>query len=71
MAKYTVIGYYADDDSLQVTGVIEGEHVVHGGEGEYCQPWATVVEADDYDHAEPLARADMASENGWDAEEDE
>lgn len=63
MTTYTVIGYYAHDDSLQVTGVIEGEHLVTGGEEEYCQPWATHVEAPDAAAAEAVARAEMAALN--------
>lgn len=66
---YTVIGYYADDDSIQITGVIEGDHEVAGGDDEYCQPWATVVEATDVYTAEALARADMEAEN--DQEDDQ
>jgi hypothetical protein len=60
---YTVIGYYAEDDSVQVTGVIEGDHDVTGGDDEYCQPWATVVEADHVLAAEAAARVEMTAAN--------
>ena len=61
---YTVIGYYAEDGSVQVTGVIEGEHPVVGGEGEFRQPWATFVKADSPGAAEAAARTEMAEANG-------
>lgn len=66
---YTVIGYYAEDDSVQVAGVVDGDHEVIGGNDEHCQPWATVVEADDLLAAEAIARAEMTAANDWDDDE--
>jgi hypothetical protein len=66
---YTVIGYYAEDDSVQVAGVVDGDHEVTGGDDEHCQPWATVVEADDVLAAQAAARAEMTAANGWEDED--
>lgn len=69
MAQFTVIGYYADDDSPQVTGVVEGIHAVTGGDTEQCQPWATHVDAADPEAAEALARSEMDAQNDPNDEE--
>lgn len=66
---YTVIGYYAEDDSVQVAGVVAGDHEVTGGNHEHCQPWATAVEADDVLAAEAVARAETNAVNGWEDNE--
>ena len=63
--RYTVVGFYDDSDTPQVAGVIEGEHMVSGGEDSGYQPWALHVDADDETGAEAVGLAEIREENGW------
>lgn len=55
MPKFTVIGYWDDDDYRRVVGVVEGEVEVGGGESiSEGGPFAEVVEAPDADAAEGM-----------------
>jgi hypothetical protein len=51
--KYTVVGFWNEEDKRHVVGVIKGEHDVRGGEDVYdAGLFAELVEADSYEDAE-------------------
>ncbi|GAB3863513.1 hypothetical protein GCM10028801_31320 [Nocardioides maradonensis] len=62
--RYTVIGYYVDDEPY-VAGVIEGDHEVGGGNESFGQPWATCVDAPNVAAAEDEALSEIRALNGW------